>query len=286
MSQSKSQGERTVSQRNQAQLGSRLEKRMLAYAAAAGAAGVGLLAMVPSAEAKIVYTSTNAVVTPNGYTLDLNNDGIADFYLVHGVAVSIGNSERFSYLEVCHVPENNTLYNCVSSTNAPIKDNGVRLVGANDAAALAAGSKIADGEKFQQPGVPAGMIDRAYYPGTSRTQQNWAGPWANGGAGVRNRYLGFKFKIDGQFHYGWARLSVVTTAHSGYTATLTGYAYETTPNKGIVAGQKSGPDEVGALEPAGAGVDAKASYRPASLGMLARGAAEVSIWRREDSPGM
>ena len=30
------------------------------------------------------------------------------------------------------------------------------------------------------------------------------GPWRN----VTTRYLGLKFKINGKFHYGWARLSV------------------------------------------------------------------------------
>jgi hypothetical protein len=264
--------------RSQSQLTSKLEKNLWAYAAAASAAGVAVLASASAAEAKIVYTPVNAVVTLNGYTLDLNNDGIADFYFVHGLGVNIGNSQLYSYLEVCHVPENNTGYNCVSSSNTPIKDNTVRLLAPGDAAALDAGSKIADGEKFQLAGRPALMLNRQFYYG-SRTQQGWGGAWANGGKGVKNRYLGFKFKIDGQFHYGWARLTVTTTPHSAYTATLTGYAYETTPNKGIVAGQESGPAEVSDNIK---GMNSTGPFRPASLGLLGLGVTGLALWRRKE----
>lgn len=193
--------------------------------------------------------------------------------------MDIGNSQRFSYLGVCHVPENNTLYNCVSSASslAPNKDNAVRLL-ASDAAALNAGSKIADGEKFQLPARAALMLGRGFYYG-SRTQQTRQGPWANGGKGVKNRYLGFKFKINGQFHYGWARLTVTTTPHSAYTATLTGYAYETTPNKGIVAGQESGPAEIGdSIND----MNKTKAFRPVSLGLLGLGAVGLALWRRKE----
>jgi hypothetical protein len=50
------------------------------YALAAGAAGVGVLAVAQSAEAKVIYTQTHVVIGTNHiYSLDLNHDGIADF---------------------------------------------------------------------------------------------------------------------------------------------------------------------------------------------------------------
>jgi hypothetical protein len=50
------------------------------YALAASAAGVGVLALAQSAEAKIVYTKTHVVIGRNNiYELDLNHDGLADF---------------------------------------------------------------------------------------------------------------------------------------------------------------------------------------------------------------
>jgi hypothetical protein len=60
---------------------------------------------------------------------------------------------------------------------------------------------------------------------------------------VKNRYLGVMFKIKGKIHYGWARLSVQVQFPLTITATLTGYAYETIPNKAIIAGKTKGPED-------------------------------------------
>ena len=103
------------------------------------------------------------------------------------------------------------------------------------------------------------------------SHSSFFGPFAN----VTNRYLGFKFLIDGQVHYGWARLTVT----SYYGVTLTGYAYETIPNKTILEGHTSGPEVAGAFTPAN--LQAPGTL-PATLGMLARGADGLSIWRRDE----
>src|SRR5215472_11083127 len=61
--------------RKPVELGERINKRWLGYAAA-GAAGVGLLAAPPAATADIIYTSSN---TPLGTaTIDFGS-GLADF---------------------------------------------------------------------------------------------------------------------------------------------------------------------------------------------------------------
>jgi hypothetical protein len=52
------------------------------YALAASAAGVGVLVLPPSSEAKIIYTKTHHRIGANtAYPLDLNNDGVPDFVL-------------------------------------------------------------------------------------------------------------------------------------------------------------------------------------------------------------
>ena len=67
------------------------------------------------------------------------------------------------------------------------------------------------------------------------------GPWVH----VTNRYLLLKFTINGKFHYGWARLNVrVPYREFELAVTLTGYAYETIPGKGIVADKTKGRDVV------------------------------------------
>jgi hypothetical protein len=83
---------------------------------------------------------------------------------------------------------------------------------------------------------------------TTRTVQ---GLWDN----VSDRYLGVRFNIQGKTHFGWARLTVHDKGHN-ITAVLTGYAYETVPNKAIIAGRTKGPDVV---------------IEPATLGKLALG---------------
>lgn len=63
-------------------LGVGVETSLSAYARAATAAGVSLLALATPAEAKIIYTPANIDIPVNGgrVPLDLNQDGTADFY--------------------------------------------------------------------------------------------------------------------------------------------------------------------------------------------------------------
>lgn len=101
------------------------------------------------------------------------------------------------------------------------------------------------------------------------------GPWVN----TTNRYLGLKFLINNEVHYGWARMSVPVQFERGGGVMLTGYAYETVPNKPLLAGEKSRPSANDAVDPTALQVPAPAS---ATLGLLARGADGVAIWRREE----
>jgi hypothetical protein len=78
-------------------------------------------------------------------------------------------------------------------------------------------------------------------------------------------------------------VSVKATRGVGITATITGYAYETIPNKAILAGQTKGTDEENSLvqpNPISRTAPARA---PASLGALALGAPGLSIWRRDET---
>jgi hypothetical protein len=62
-----------------------------------------------------------------------------------------------------------------------------------------------------------------------------------------------------------------------YEVSLTGYAYETIPGKGIIAGKTKGPDDA---EPTASDMH---TTEQAMLGALALGAPGLSIWRREQS---
>ncbi|QDU70467.1 PEP-CTERM sorting domain-containing protein [Mucisphaera calidilacus] len=65
----------------------------------------------------------------------------------------------------------------------------------------------------------------------------------------QGNYIGYRFEIDGNTHYGWVQVDVTDNL---INAIITGYAYESTPDTGIVAGAIPEPTSL-ALLAAGAG---------------------------------
>jgi hypothetical protein len=53
---------------------------------------------------------------------------------------------------------------------------------------------------------------------------------------AEDKFLGVRFVINGEVHYGWIGFRCVTVAYPVITAKLGGWAYETVPNKSISAG--------------------------------------------------
>jgi hypothetical protein len=200
--------------RQPSNLNDRLDKSLLAYMAAAGAAGVSLLAMTQAADAKVVYTPTNRVIV-SGSRLDLNGDGIPDY-------------DFHSNLEICGT--------CGYFDVGAIKFNKVM----SHAQPLAAGISVGPGGKFNAGG--GSMINWCSCSGDGGIGGQWLG--------IQNEYMGFEFNIKGAAHFGWARFSVTNEG----AITLTGYAYETVSLKPIVTGDTEGADDesVDQPEPAGA----------------------------------
>lgn len=243
-------------------INSKLNKNLTAYVAAAGAAGVALLASAPSAEAKVIYTQTHTRLS--SVTLDINHDGVFDFVIRdEGGCVS----ER-----------NGSICGGVLMLNASSYTKGHFMGAPGFASALFAGAKIGPTAQFSA-GEIIGSDFYRFFSGTI-TPPTWDGPFANSGKGVRNRYIGLKFNIGPQAHYGWMRISVQipNPQKPGFIGTITGYAYETQPNTAIIAGQTSGASEHAASMPDP--LDSQPA--PASLGMLARGADGLALWRREE----
>ncbi len=231
-----------------AKINPKLDRNLAAYmVAAAGAAGVSIAA-AQSAEAKIVYTPKQITIAPRtALPLDLNNDGVNDF------VISNWQYDQVSHLSVIHQ----------ASANGVIS----KYQKLGPAADLAFGVQIGPNRFFEGVGSMATEGSR------SGTVFFSGGPWKD----AHERYLGLKFSLNGETHYGWARMTV--TAKGGIVATLTGYAYETIPNKPISAGKTSGLSDASAGNPAEMPA---LSHGSATLGMLASGANRLAIWRRDD----
>jgi hypothetical protein len=247
---------KTRSQEFAARINSNLDKNLLAYVAAASAAGVGLLAAAQPAEAKVVYTAVNVTLDRNSsYSLDLNNDGIPDFeiteFFSQPVRLPLGYHSNALWITPDKHPNRVV---AMTSDSRPY------------AAALAARNQVGPDSPFQA-GYSSQVLARS---GGSAYSTFFDGPWFK----QPKAYLGVKFVIDGQTHYGWVR---VTVANDIDSYTIVGYAYETVPNKAISTGQNSGPVKVSTLSRPSAGHHQVV----ASLGLLARGADGLAVWRRD-----
>jgi len=241
-------------------LDARLEKRLAVYAASAGAAGVGLLALAAPARADIVYTPANIRVPQvggdgQGITIDLNHDGTDDFLLWIWTYADFGPT----YVDLFLYARN--------------PGNGAEGAGRSFAARLDSGATIGSSQKFAQAkrffgGIPVVDMQLQYTGIGNNKTSACVGPWAEK---QKDGYLGVKFDVSGQTYYGWIRLTTAACIGGGrLEAIITGYAYNTEPNQPIIAGQES------------AGDVARLTSGSGTLGQLALGSLGLDLWRRGD----
>jgi hypothetical protein len=227
-----------------------VEQRLTTYALAATAAGVGVLACAQPADAKIVYTPTHRKLPINqNFFIDFNHDGSDDL--------------KFNAREKGGRHESDTTSTYASLLVYAYPSQGNAVVGKTFGSALVAGDRIGPKSPLNHDGrIGMGGVQ------TQSLGVNYWGPWANDGRAIKNRYLGVEFLIKGKAHFGWARFNVkiVDDDPATVNAVLTGYAYETLPNKAIVAGKTKGPDMI--------------TVEPSSLGALAAGAVAIPTTRQ------
>jgi len=257
-------------------LSANIDRRLLGYATAAAAAGVGTLALVQPAEAKIVYTPANIPITVNGpvVQLDLNQDGIIDFSFINylGFGDCTGDA-RHGRANVGHP-------NTLTCTFAHLKVVGAQsgnaigssqtFNGAQCAAELRIGHMIEAGRKFT---FNAYMFDSSFAPSNGFQVANIQNcPWR--GKDNRGGFLGLQFVAGGQTFYGWARVTLTPTG-----PVLSGYAYDDTPNHPIGAGERGTGSAADASHPSDIPTPAP---QPATLGLLASGVFGLNAWRRHE----
>jgi hypothetical protein len=187
--------------------------------------------------------------------IDLDNDGNPDFVI------------RFPR---CAYRSNCLIVNPWLEGNGIKGFNGRASAGVSGMAVGPQGHFLTQLRQFQSYasyGYVGFMVNAGAYGSGS-----WSGgPWAD----TTNRYMGFRFLINGEVHYGWARMSIRVMRDK---IRLTGYAYETIPNHQIIEGQTQ---DLNAENFAPADLLAPVP-QPANLGMLARGADALAIWRRDE----
>jgi hypothetical protein len=232
------------------------------YSLAAAFAGVSLLALAQPAAAEVVVTKAHLPVIPLvGVSLDLNHDGVADFYF------SLLSYKEFGPSFQCELKV------------VPARGGGVVASPAtfvSSASALVRGARIGPSARFSPSSVNV-IIEDSFgnFTNGHTTSRIVIGKW---GGNPPNRYLGVKFLIDGETHYGWVRLTVTSSGRAlSIRGTITAYAYETEPDKPIYAGTAEEPTaEMQVPE------NTQNQRRP-SLGMLALGADGLLMWRREET---
>jgi hypothetical protein len=171
----------------------------------------GVIAVGGKADAQIVYTDVNPDETytaDHDLELDLNNDGIVDFTLLIGagptryavrLAPEMGNEALGSM-------SGNFFYPFMLNMNDPIDPAQTTWNGS------------ANGS----------YLTMAWVYSAGGSYGNWLS--------ATDKYLGLRFFVGTNVHYGWVRLDVAATT-SSITVVYKDYAYNTVAEQGILAGQ-------------------------------------------------
>jgi hypothetical protein len=241
----------------------KLDRQVNFYAGAAAAAGVSILAMVQPAQGEVIITKKTIPIPISNFDgqqfpvpIDFNRDGVTDLSFI---------LSTFAYHSF------NGILVALPATGGAV----VAAPGAKDnfyASALLRGAKVGPSAHFSSKGVADLERSQGGESGSSRYSRNIYGKWNSGSP---NRYLGVRFLINGQTHYGWVRMTVAFGTRRPIAATITAYAYETVANKKIFAGiaeTTASTTQVPELP--------QKRGQP-SLGMLASGSDGIAIWRRE-----
>jgi len=186
-----------------------LQKRISKYTAVAGA-----VVSAAGVHSQVVFTDVNPDVTVDA----VNNGGFAP------VGLDLNNDQTVDFI--------------IAARDTTIGANRIRFT---LAAPYGAGNAIANanpgGYDYALALDVNTMVDATLTwlesTNTMAYNVNDANPYDEFWNGVTDKYLGLKFVVGGNTHYGWARLDVQAI---GDVFTVKSYAYDATPNTGIMTG--------------------------------------------------
>jgi hypothetical protein len=239
-----------------------LNRQVGFYSLAAVMAGVSVLALAEPAVGEVVVTKKTIPIP------------MVPFGTVGPVRISMANNgiDNFGF----------NLYN---DSNSLIDDRGLGVwaVAGHDgvivggsfyakALALKRGAEIGPSANFSS--FSGALIEATEIFSSAKA---FRGYWQDS----KDRYLGVHFPINGKTHYGWIRVTVTADPQAKgpfLSAKITAYAYETVPNKPILAGTAGIATAAEVQVPE----DIQKPGRPL-LGILALGADGLPLWRREET---
>ena len=157
--------------------------------------------------AQIIYTDIVPDFTSENmgdyYDLDIDNDGTTDFHL-----------ESINSAELIWVESIANGVNAIRAVGGPFEPYFIPL---DENTVIAYPQEYYDAYGYLVLGLCTNLPFYCSYD------------WEN----ITDKYLGLRILINGQTHYGWARLDVADTSKW----TIKDYAYQATPNTTILAGQ-------------------------------------------------
>jgi len=243
----------------------RIDRQLTSYAVAASAAGVALLACSLPADARVICRkSSESLLGTRTIPFNPANGQFPPFNLAQTFVRESTTGGYFYGNRAFFSPNTQAANDLLASDGLP--------------AGLAKGAMIG----------PKGRFGKGNSYGLLFTYGNVFGGTVNHHQGnfplTKVGYLGFKFSISGEAHYGWARLRV--DVKKPQTATnLLGFGYETIAGKAVHAGacttvEESTASDLNTPQAATQHVPARSDARVteagsmakmATLGVLARG---------------
>ena len=190
-----------------------LRKKLSSYSAFTAA----VIAGVSQAKAQVIYTNLDPDVNlkfGESYILDLNNDGITDFSFKVEDAFENGR-----YRDEVGGYELFNSVNAKSNTTSGYPYKFPYALNNNDSI------------NALDHWMPYGLTDSSggiLYQ-TAGSYNTYIGFWKQ----AHDKFLGLRIYKDGNFYYGWARLTV----YSSRKMRIKDYAYNATPNAPILAGE-------------------------------------------------
>lgn len=200
-----------------------LSARLTGYATAAGA----IVALTPTVLGQVKFSGIQDIQInhPGSFALDMNGDAVVDFNFVVDGSISYSTSSTSYYSQF--------YYGVILNPNSGSYANSWMIGSSSLVAGLGVSSAISSAwsswSNRTNPNWPAALGVYSTYYGSTSSAGNFLG---------QDNYVGVRFYIGGEQHYGWIHASMTSDARQ---LTIHDWAYEQTAGSGITVDDTWGP---------------------------------------------